>query len=136
MSVHIQRQSQLKKIPSNNALLQWAKLALGENVKTADITLRIINKKESADLNQLFRQKSGPTNVLSFDYQHNSVTGDVVLCAPLITSLQEWAHLVVHGVLHLMGYDHMTSKDAKIMEQKEIAILNQLGFDNPYLEQK
>jgi len=134
MGIHIQRLSKLKTIPSNSTLLQWVQLTLGKDATKANITLRIINKKESAKLNEKYRHKSGPTNVLSFDYQHKPISGDVVFCAPLITSSQEWAHLVIHGLLHLKGYDHVKLKDAKVMEKKEVVLLKQLGFENPYLE--
>lgn len=101
----------------------------------------MINKKESALLNKTYRNKSGPTNVLSFVYDTNPVFGDIALCAPLITQQAKgqqksinahWAHLIVHGCLHLLGYDHIKKSDAIIMEKREIAILTQLGFNNPY----
>lgn len=129
--ISIQRLSKQKHIPTNKDILNWVTLA-ADIADIAEITIRIVNKTESARLNQLYRQKSGPTNVLSFDYQQHPLIGDIVLCAPLIHSRQRWAHLIIHGVLHLMGYDHIKSKEAAIMEKQEIILLKQLGFDNPY----
>jgi probable rRNA maturation factor len=105
----------------------------------ADIALRIVGARESAKLNGNFRNKSRPTNVLSFPYDAGS--GDVVLCHPVIArearaqgkSLRaHYAHLVVHGVLHLRGHDHLRARDAARMERAEIRILRRLGFADPY----
>jgi probable rRNA maturation factor len=99
------------------------------------ITLRIVGRKEGLFLNKKFRGKAEPTNVLSFE------SGDVVLCHPVIArearaqgkSLRaHYAHLVVHGVLHLRGYDHGTKAQAKRMEAREIRLLARLGFGDPY----
>jgi len=105
----------------------------------ADITLRIVGRTESRRLNQRFRKKNYATNVLSFSYGRGS--GDVVLCHPVIAreasaqgkSLRaHYAHLVVHGILHLRGHDHRRSSDAARMERAEIRILRRLGFGDPY----
>ena len=101
--------------------------------------MRVAGVAESKELNRKYRAKNRPTNVLSFPYGAGS--GDVVLCHPVIRSearAQEkslrahYAHLVVHGVLHLRGYDHVTRRDAARMERREIAILRRLGVDDPY----
>ena len=134
MTIIIQRISKLGHIPDDNILLQWIKLVLdNKRINKSAITVRIVNKKESAELNKLYRQKSGPTNVLSFVYSIKPVCGDIVLCAPLIQEEKTWAHLVIHGILHLIGYDHIKIKDAKIMESLEIKLLKKIGFENPYL---
>jgi len=105
----------------------------------SDVALRIVGAAESGKLNFRFRKKTGPTNVLSFPYGAGS--GDVVLCHPVIArearkqgkSLRaHYAHLVVHGLLHLRGHDHLRSGDASRMERAEIRILRRLGFGNPY----
>lgn len=109
-----------------------------------EITIKIIDKEESAVLNQTFRKKSGPTNVLSFPYDDNDdfFTGDLAICAPLVIEqahdqdklvIAHWAHLVIHGVLHLMGYDHIEDSDARIMEATESAIMHELHYEDPYL---
>ena len=111
--------------------------------KNAEITIRIVDNDESINLNNIYRKKKYPTNVLSFlvdDEVH--LIGDIVLCAPVIEkeALEQskkieahYAHLIIHGALHLYGYDHENKKDAEIMEEKEIKILTKLGYKNPYL---
>jgi probable rRNA maturation factor len=111
--------------------------------KNAEITIRIVDNDESINLNNIYRKKKYPTNVLSFlvDDEVNLI-GDIVLCAPVIEkeALEQskkleahYAHLIIHGALHLYGYDHENKKDADIMEAKEIKILTKLGYKNPYL---
>ena len=105
----------------------------------ADITLRVVGAAEGKRLNRIFRRKGYPTNVLSFSYGGGS--GDVVLCHPVIArearaqgkSLRaHYAHLVVHGVLHLRGHDHLRRTDAARMERAEIRLLRRLGYGDPY----
>jgi probable rRNA maturation factor len=105
----------------------------------SEVTLRIVGSAESKRLNARFRRKARPTNVLSFPYGKGH--GDVVLCHPVIaqeakqqgkTLRAHYAHLVVHGVLHLRGHDHLKKRDAARMERAEIRILRRLGFGNPY----
>lgn len=130
--IHIQKVSKNKNIPSSALMKKWVQHTLKN--KRAEMTLRIVNKKESAELNHSYRDKNYPTNILSFVYENKPIMGDIVLCAQLIPTKEKWAHLIVHGVLHLMGYDHETSKDAEKMESLEIKLLRQLGFENPYKE--
>ena len=120
--------------PSPALLRRYARAA-----SRADSTLRVVGGAESKRLNKTFRKKSRPTNVLSFPYGGGS--GDVVLCHPVIArearvqgkSLRaHYAHLVVHGVLHLRGHDHLRKTDAARMERIEIRLLRQLGFADPY----
>jgi probable rRNA maturation factor len=103
------------------------------------MTIRVVGSDESHLLNKTFRNKATPTNVLSFGYGDGS--GDVVLCHPVIRkeakqqgkSLRaHYAHLVVHGVLHLRGHDHVTKRGAARMERREIRILRRLGVGDPY----
>lgn len=110
------------------------------------LNINIVDKTESADLNKNFRQKEGPTNILSFTYPvvpgvQQTLLGDLVICAEIVMSeaiaqqISEeahWAHLTVHGMLHLLGYDHVNPDDAAVMEPIEINILAKLGFKNPY----
>ena len=117
-----------------------------QNNTEKTLTLRIIDKQESAALNETYRHKKGPTNVLSFPddpipaFTSDSL-GDLAICAPLVTeeaTEQEihieahWAHLVIHGTLHLMGYDHIASEEARIMESLETKIMQALGYPAPY----
>jgi probable rRNA maturation factor len=113
-------------------------------VDDAEITVRIVNAEEGQALNNSYRKKDHPTNVLTFDYaQEPVVLADLVLCAPVVaqeakaqgkTLQAHYAHLLVHGALHAQGWDHETStQDAEEMEAYEIDILAGLGFENPYL---
>lgn len=132
--------------PSDAQFQHWVDSTF-EHVTNAptkgEITIKIINEEESAVLNQTFRDKEGPTNVLSFSYDDidEVFTGDIAICANLVAKEaceQEkpveahWAHLVIHGTLHLMGYDHIDDNDATIMERTEQTIMNALGYENPY----
>jgi probable rRNA maturation factor len=121
-------------LPSALTLRRWARAA-----SRADITLRIVGEREGRRLNATFRRRDKPTNVLSFPYDDGS--GDVVLCHPVVAKearrqgkslAAHYAHLVVHGALHLRGHDHVTKKEAARMENAEIRILRRLGFADPY----
>lgn len=129
----------------------WVDAALSAYPNDAELVIRLVDSDESGALNQRYRHKQGPTNVLSFPFEvpegidfECDVLGDLVICAPLISdeALQQgkrlqhhWAHIVIHGVLHLLGYDHIDDDDAEIMEAKEIEILQTLNIANPYLEE-
>ena len=119
---------------------KWLAPIIDQN---AEITIRIVGNDESKNLNNMYRKKKYPTNVLSFlvDDEHHLI-GDIVLCAPVIEkeALEQlknleahYAHLIIHGAIHLYVYDHENKNDAEIMEKKEIKILTKLGFKNPYL---
>jgi probable rRNA maturation factor len=119
-------------VPAAASLRRWARNARG-------VTLRIVGTREGRRLNAAFRKKLRATNVLSFPYGQG--TGDVVLCHPVIareareqgkTIAAHYAHLVVHGILHLRGLDHLKRSDALRMEREEVRILRRLGFENPY----
>jgi probable rRNA maturation factor len=142
--IDIQIDSIHEDIPTEEDLLQWTKAALEQ--EEADITLRIVDEEESAHLNSVYRNKQGPTNVLSFlltsPHQASMVSGDIIICAPIVSKeakdqkksiYAHWAHLTVHGILHLQGFDHIKEDEAKIMEAKEIKILSTLGIPNPYM---
>jgi probable rRNA maturation factor len=144
--VDLQNASTCLALPTAQQFTLWAKAAMqGDN---AEITIRVVDEAESAALNGRYRGKAGPTNVLSFPFQappgiKTDILGDLLICAPVVVREAEeqgksphahWAHLVVHGVLHLQGYDHSDEQEAVIMETEEIAIMNGLGFPNPYAE--
>ena len=144
--IDIQKISSLDSLPKNKSIIKWAKNTLGEKYKELEIVIRIVDIKESKKLNKIWRKKNHATNVLSFPIhmpikQVPKPIGDIVICADLVASEakeqnksvnQHYAHLIIHGILHLLGYDHKSEEEAEIMEKKEINILNNLGYDNPY----
>ena len=123
---------------------RWAKAALPVATGAVEIVLRIVDEDEGAALNQRYRNKSGPTNVLAFPYAvsaEHDLHGDLVMCAPVVQreareqgkqAGAHWAHMCVHGILHLRGYDHATEDEADVMEGLETSILVGLGFPRPY----
>ncbi len=134
--------------PAKPTIRRWAQAALkGLRRRRAALGVRIVGSAEAALLNARFRHKHYPTNVLSFPFEappgaRSELLGDLVICAPLVRrearvqhkpARAHWAHLVVHGILHLRGYDHHRPRDAAVMEGMEIRILKELGFANPYL---
>ena len=129
-------------LPSQKQLRRWASAAL---VQDASITLRIVGQAEGRRLNREFRGKDYATNVLTFAYpEQHPLAGDIVLCASVVRQeaqaqgldlLAHYAHLVVHGVLHLQGYDHERAAAAEIMESLESEIVMQLGYPDPYAAQ-
>ena len=146
--ITVQRAAKNAAVPASLQLRRWAKHALQRRVKTAELTIRITDKKEMTALNTTYRHKTGPTNVLSFPFTAPAdvemdipFLGDIVICADVVnkeaaarkkTKEAHWAHIVVHGTLHLLGYDHEIEADAAVMEAQEIEILQSLGFTNPY----
>jgi probable rRNA maturation factor len=132
-------------VPAGALFQRWADAAADLGVH-AELSIRIVDEAESAELNQSYRHKTGPTNILSFPCEvpsgvPNDLLGDLVICAPVVEreareqgKLAEahWAHMVVHGVLHLRGYDHLHDVEAEQMESMEIQILSGLGYPNPY----
>lgn len=144
IDITVQVKSKASDLPNKTKLKNWAISAL-QNVSKAEITIRIVDEEESAFLNSTYRYKDGATNVLSFPYQHphmpEILLGDIVICAPLVKTeavelhkneMAHWAHLTIHGILHLQGYDHIAEEDAIKMESLETSILEQLGFPDPY----
>ncbi len=126
-------------MPVPRELRRWARAALGR--RGGEVTVRVVGGAESRALNKRYRNKDRPTNVLSFPYDEPGVLGDVVICAAVVnreareqgkTAAAHWAHMVVHGVLHLLGFDHIRPGDAKVMENRERAILARLSFPDPY----
>jgi probable rRNA maturation factor len=111
-----------------------------------ELTIRIVDEEEAKQLNKKWRQRPNPTNILSFPFESPlaleiPLLGDLVICAPIVareaTSQQKrldahWTHLVIHGTLHLLGYDHIEQSQAQLMESSEIRILYDLGYPDPY----
>jgi probable rRNA maturation factor len=135
----VQRAVAARSVPATAQLRRWAMAALGR--RADEVTLRIVGPAESRALNRRYRKKDKPTNVLSFPYDDPGLLGDIVICAAVVNREAReqgkrreahWAHMVVHGVLHLLGFDHIRPADAKVMERRERAILARLSFPDPY----
>jgi probable rRNA maturation factor len=133
-------------IPAGVEFRAWVSMAVGCRGR-GEVVIRIVDEAESARLNAAYRHKHGPTNVLSFPADRDAARraaqlGDIVICAALVrrearaqgkTIKSHWAHLTMHGALHLVGYDHVRSGDARKMEAREIRLMRRLGFANPYV---
>lgn len=145
-----------------NSPVQGSAIAINGAKSDSELTIRIVSEEEISDLNQTYRDKNGSTNVLSFPFEmpdfgfdeelgasqldefakmHLPLLGDVVICAAVVNrEAQEqkkpfeahWAHMVIHGVLHLLGYDHIENIEAESMETLEITLLSELGYPTPY----
>jgi len=135
-------------MPDAGTLRKWAAAVLQEQAKTVELVIRVVDEAEITALNRQYRGKDGATNVLSFPSElpvevGSALIGDIVICAPVVARecvLQNksrdahWAHLVIHGVLHLQGLDHQTDDEARRMEACEARLLGELGFADPYGE--
>lgn len=136
--------------PSSEQFQQWVDVALQDVGEDCELSIRLIDSAESAELNANYRGKDKPTNVLSFPFDSPveikpKLMGDLVICVSVVaqeakeqnkTVNDHWAHLVVHGCLHLLGYDHIEDDEAEIMESLEIKLLQSLNIDDPYQEQE
>ena len=144
--VDVQRACAAPGVPAPGKLAKWAEAALDGRSDDARMTVRVVDEAEGARLNERYRGKAGATNVLAFAFDAPEVPslrilGDVVVCAPVAAceALEHskrldahWAHLVVHGTLHLLGYDHDEPGPAREMETLEREILDGLGYPDPY----
>jgi len=136
---------------NDEQLLKWAKITLMDEVDSAELTIRLADTDEIMQLNQTYRKQNKPTNVLAFPANlpdnielDTRLLGDIIICPEVVyeeckqlnKSIEShFALMVIHGVLHLLGYDHIDDKDTEIMQNKEINILKEIGFANPYLEE-
>ena len=135
-------------LPTDDELQHWATAALQERTEFTEpeLTIRLVHNDESQELNSEYRGKDKPTNVLSFPFDAPpevpiELLGDLIICAPVVqaeaseqgkTPQAHWAHMVVHGCLHLLGYDHIKDDEAETMENLERQIMAALGFSDPY----
>ncbi len=136
-------------MPRRAEIGSWARAALGRRAGGRELAVRVVGARESRALNAQYRGRDKATNVLSFPVpadlerlaHHAAPLGDLVICPAVLREearrqgksvRAHWAHLVVHGTLHLMGYDHEQPQEARRMERREIAVLKRLGFANPY----
>ena len=162
IELDIQNPYEYPSIPERSELQRWVEASIQGKSSDSQlsIVIRFVNEEEGKTLNRAYRHKKYATNVLSFPFEEPEFTseiselndaisqylqqqhlGDIVLCEQVVqaealkqnkTLKQHWAHLIVHGVLHLQGYDHLNDEEANLMESLEIKILQSLGFDNPY----
>jgi len=140
LSLSVQFASNAKKLPTRQQFRRWVKVALQQDVQ---MVLRIVDDIEGRALNQSYRGKDYATNVLTFVYDDSEpLYGDVVICAPVVAReakeqgkelLAHFAHLTIHAVLHLQGYDHENKRDAEKMEALETALMFKLRYPAPYL---
>ena len=151
VELDLQYAEQSEEPPSKEDFQQWADLALVDD-KSVEISIRIVDEEESQLLNKQYRSKDKPTNVLSFPMEIPEellnkldviMLGDLVICAPIVEKEAKsqgkepnahWAHMVIHGILHLQGFDHVLESDAQEMESLEIKLLQQIGIENPYMD--
>ena len=145
----IQIATETSDYPSEQQFQHWVDTVLTDQNQDSEIVIRLVDDAESAELNQQYRHKHGPTNILSFPFEapaniEMDLLGDLVICTPLIAkeALEQhkvpehhWAHITIHGLLHLLGYDHIEDADADEMEALEIKFLNMLNIANPYQEE-
>ncbi len=137
-------------LPSEANFATWLEAAITPFQERAEVTIRIVDSEESHQLNMDYRGKDKPTNVLSFPFEappgmELDLLGDLVICRQVVEQeaseqnkplLAHWAHMVVHGSLHLLGYDHIEDDEAEEMESLETELMQKLGFEDPYLAEK
>ena len=137
-------------LPTLEQIEQWATAAVQPESDDVEMTVRIVDEAESQTLNRTYRAKDRPTNVLSFPFECPTevslpLLGDLVICRQVVEYeaaeqekplMAHWAHMVVHGSLHLLGYDHIDDTEAEEMESLETKIMQGLGFVDPYLAEK
>ena len=147
LELDIQRDTTAPDLPTTTQIRRWVEAALAGRRDRTELSVRLVDEPEGADFNRRFRGRRGATNVLSFPFEplpglgECDLIGDLVICAPLVareaqeqgkTPEAHWAHMLVHGVLHLLGYDHLVDEAAAEMERLETRILCGLGFSPPY----
>ncbi|KAF3977882.1 MAG: rRNA maturation RNase YbeY [Methylococcales symbiont of Iophon sp. n. MRB-2018] len=147
-TIDFQLHSKSKKIPSESLFQTWVNSVLIDKYEDSEIVIRIVDEAEMTRFNEQYRDKQGSTNILSFPFQvpqgiESVLLGDLLLCAPVIEEEawqqkkplnHHWAHIIVHGLLHLLDYDHSDEVNAEKMETKEIEILKTIKITNPYQE--
>lgn len=141
---------QAQGLPEENDFQRWLEGVLPQFQEVSEVTIRIVDEAESRDLNNTYRGKDKPTNVLSFPFEappevELPLLGDLIICRQVVeqeaaeqekTVEEHWAHMVVHGSLHLLGYDHIEDSEAEEMEALETEIMQSMGYADPYLAEK
>lgn len=150
IELELQIASNAKTLPHPSQFRDWVAAALANRIDPAELTIRIVDEEEMTALNHQYRDKNKPTNVLSFPFEPMDdvelelpILGDIIICADVVSNealegdkplLAHWAHMVIHGCLHLLGYDHIDPEEAEVMESLETDILVHLGYPPPYGE--
>ena len=148
VDLYLEVERAVQALPTDEQMILWATTALESRRDQAEMYVRIVDETESQSLNATYRGKDKPTNVLSFEADlppgvDVPLLGDLAICAPVVqrealeqnkTEMAHWAHMVVHGTLHLLGFDHIEDDEAEQMEALEVQILSKLGYNNPYTE--
>lgn len=146
VTVHVEAALAPSAAPAAAEFRRWVAAALAGRRKAAEVSIRVVDAEESCALNKRYRHRNKPTNVLSFPAElppgiELPLLGDLVICEPVVLeeaaaqrkpAVAHWAHLTVHGVLHLIGFDHQTDAEAAVMEAIEVEVLAELGYPDPY----
>lgn len=142
--------AELQQLPDASTITTWLEAVVKRFQDAAEVTVRIVDSAESQQLNSDYRGKDKPTNVLSFPFEvpagiELDLLGDLVICKQVVELEAEeqqkpltahWAHMVIHGTLHLLGYDHIDDEEAEVMESLETEIMQELEFEDPYIAEK
>jgi probable rRNA maturation factor len=142
----IQSASTSEDAPDEQSIKRWVGAVIDSNQGDTELIVRIVDEPEGKLLNETYRGARGATNVLSFPFENQTpealpLIGDIVVCAPIVEREAHqqnkdlnahWAHMIIHGVLHLLGYDHQNDSEAAVMEGLETEIMQKLGFPPPY----
>jgi probable rRNA maturation factor len=146
VTVNVQFGCSARGRPDHRRIARWVRAAVAGRRNEANVTVRVVGRREGAELNHRWRRRKGATNVLSFPVDGlghvvPELLGDIVICAPVVEAEAReqgkardahWAHMVVHGALHLLGLEHGTRSEARRMETEEKRILAELGYPDPY----
>lgn len=148
VKLDLQIATQITTLPKESDFLKWCEVALCQRMENVELTIRLVDEDESRHLNKTYRDKDYSTNVLSFssdapvEFLDLPLLGDLVICVPIVIreALEQhkdershWAHMVIHGCLHLLGFDHVEDAEAQVMEDLERKYMAELGFEDPYL---
>ena len=146
--VDIQCGARVGSVPIDEEITAWVHSVLQQQHCSATVSIRFVDEVEMVTLNERYRNQAEPTNVLSFPCDRSDeagvrILGDIVACEPVVTrealaqgkdSRDHWAHIIIHGLLHLLDFDHMDDREAAEMEQLEIQLLSEMGIGNPYAD--
>lgn len=148
LDLDLQIAVEVDNLPTQAQFESWVRIAVGQTMPAVELTIRLVEVSESQHLNHTYRGKDKPTNVLSFPFEAPAeidlpLLGDLIICVDVVekeaqqqdkTLEAHWAHMVIHGCLHLLGYDHIIDEEAEEMESLETQLLEHLGFTDPYKE--